>query len=163
MKEDSLLEGIGSGGVDRVIIAKVKMGVDLLGAIREIVKRARIKKGIIVGGVGALKKAIFRNLKRFPKTFPVKDEDRIYLEIDQPLEIVSLTGHIAPGEGGEPHVHIHFSASTVMEDNVVTLGGHLTEGTIAYVKVAVIIAVIQQIPMRVKFSTQIKSEELAID
>jgi predicted DNA-binding protein with PD1-like motif len=85
------------------------------------------------------------------------------LEINQPLELVSLTGHISPKENGEPNVHAHFSASTVSGDTVITLGGHLTEGTITSIKVAVAIAVIEDIPMKSVFRLQSKSDELVIE
>jgi predicted DNA-binding protein with PD1-like motif len=59
------------------------------------------------------------------------------------MEIVSLTGWMATKEDGEIEVHAHFSASTVMEDQVVTLGGHLISGVITSIKVVVVIGVIE--------------------
>lgn len=161
--DNSLLEGLGSGRLQRIVVARMKVGTDLLGGIQEAVRRERIEKGIFITGIGALRRAVFRNLRRFPKEFPVSDNDRLYLEINQPLELVSLTGHISPEENGEPNVHAHFSASTVRGDTVVTLGGHLTEGTITSIKVAVAIAVIEEIPMKSTFSSHSKSDELVIE
>jgi predicted DNA-binding protein with PD1-like motif len=60
------------------------------------------------------------------------------------MEIVSLTGWMATREDGEAEVHAHFSASTVMEDKVVTLGGHLIPGTLTSVKVVIVIGVIEE-------------------
>jgi len=85
----NLIEGIGKGKISRIIVVKIKKGVDLLEAITEVVKKEKIKNGIIISGIGALKKAIFRNLFQYPKDFPVTEKDRIYLEVNQPLEIVS--------------------------------------------------------------------------
>jgi predicted DNA-binding protein with PD1-like motif len=50
---------------------------------------------------------------------------------------------MATKEDGEIEIHAHFSASTVMEDKIVTLGGHLTPGTITSVKVVIVIGVIE--------------------
>ena len=160
--DNSLLEGLGSGRLERIVVARMKVGVDLLGGIQEAVRREGIEKGIFITGIGALKKAVFRNLRHFPKEFPVSDRDRLYLEINQPLELVSLTGHISPKENGEPNIHVHFSASTVKGDTVVTLGGHLTEGTVTSIKVAVAIAVVEGIPMKSTYSPDSKSDELVI-
>jgi len=146
----------------RIVVTRIKGGVSLLEGIREVVRREGIEKGIFITGVGALQRAVFRNLKRFPREFPVTDKDRLYLEINQPLELVSLTGHVSPKEDGEPNIHVHFSASTVKGDTVVTLGGHLTEGTITSIKVAVAIAVVEGIPMKSRFSSRSQSEELII-
>jgi predicted DNA-binding protein with PD1-like motif len=50
---------------------------------------------------------------------------------------------MATKEDGEIEVHAHFSASTVMKDEVVTLGGHLISGVITSIKVVVVIGVIE--------------------
>ena len=160
--KQSLLEGSGSGSIQRIVLARIKAGVDLLEGIEEVVRREGIEKGIFITGIGALQRAVFRNVKQFPKEFPVSDKDRLYLEINQPLELVSLTGHVSTKENGEPNIHAHFSASTVRGDTVVTLGGHLTEGTVTSIKVAVAIAVVEEIPMKSRFSSHSKSEELII-
>ena len=55
------------------------------------------------------------------------------------MELVSLTGWIAPRLDGGAEIHAHFAASTVQNETVVTLGGHLTEGTICGIKVVVAI------------------------
>lgn len=127
----------------RVVMGKLAMDIDLLEGIEELIKKERIQTGVILSGIGALKKATFRNLKVLPPDLKVEKHHRLYLELEQPMEIVSLTGWIATREDGEPEIHAHFSASTVMEDKVVTLGGHLTPGTITSVKVAVVIGLIE--------------------
>ena len=59
--------------------------------------------------------------------------------MEKPMELVSLMGWIAPKKGGGVEVHAHFSASTVENESIVTLGGHLTEGTICGIKVVIAI------------------------
>lgn len=161
--QESLLEGVGSGFVKRIVVARLKVGIDLLEGLHEVVRRESIQKGVFIGAVGALQKAVFRNVKQLPKTFPVTDQDRLYLEINQPLELVSLTGHIAPKQNGEPNVHVHFSASTVQDDTVVTLGGHLTQGTMTSIKVAVAIAEVEGLSMSSEFCDHTRSEELVVE
>jgi predicted DNA-binding protein with PD1-like motif len=140
----SLLEGIGNGRIDRIVMGKLRMDIDLLQGIEELVKREGVRTGVILSGIGALKKATFRNLKVLPPDLKVEKHHRLYLELEQPMEIVSLTGWIATREDGEAEVHAHFSASTVMEDKVVTLGGHLIPGTLTSVKVVIAIGVIEE-------------------
>jgi predicted DNA-binding protein with PD1-like motif len=134
--------------------------VDLLEAIYEVVKREKIQKGLILMGIGALKKAVFRNLKIFPREYPVTPKDRIYFEVQKPLELLSLSGYIVPRVNGEPHVHAHFSASTVMGDSIATYGGHLDQGTITFVKAAVAIGVLEGIAMGKKWVEERKTEDL---
>jgi len=140
----SLLEGIGKGRIDRIVMGKLRMDIDLLQGIEELVKREGVRTGVILSGIGALKKATFRNLKVLPPDLKVEKHHRLYLELEQPMEIVSLTGWIATREDGEAEVHAHFSASTVMEDKVVTLGGHLIPGTLTSVKVVIVIGVVEE-------------------
>jgi predicted DNA-binding protein with PD1-like motif len=136
---ESRLESIGSQRIERLVQFRVKPDADLLAAIREAIDSEGIRAGVIVSGLGALKKAIFRNLRWFPEAYPVTPQDRLYLELERPIELVSLMGWIAPKEGGGVEVHAHFAASMVEDDNIVTLGGHLTEGTVCGIKVAVAI------------------------
>ncbi len=144
----SLLEGTGKGRMNRVVMGKLKGDVDLLEAIKELAKKEAVQTGIILSAVGALKKAIFRNLKVLPPDLKVEKHHRIYLELEQPMEIVSLTGWMATREDGEIEVHAHLSASTVIQDQVTTLGGHLTSGIITSIKVVVVIGVIEDSNIR---------------
>lgn len=142
------LEGVGRGRMERVVMGKLAMDVDLLEGIEELVQRENIRSGVILSGIGALKKAIFRNLKVLPPDLNVEKHHRLYLDLEQPMEIVSLTGWIATKEDGEAEIHAHFSASTVIDDGVVTLGGHLTDGAITSVRVVVMIGVIEESDIR---------------
>jgi predicted DNA-binding protein with PD1-like motif len=121
---------------------------NLLEGIEELVKKERIQTGVILSGVGALKKATFRNLKVLPPDLKVEKHHRLYLDLEQPMEIVSLTGWIATREDGEPKIHAHFSASTVIDEKVATLGGHLMSGTLTSVKVVIVIGVIEDTDIR---------------
>jgi len=138
-----LLEGIGKGRMGRIVMGKLAMNIDLLEGIEELVKKEGIQTAVILSGIGALKKATFRNLRILPPDLKVEKHHRLYLELEQPMEIVSLTGWIATKEDGQIEVHAHFSASTVMEDKIVTLGGHLIPGTFTSVKVVIVIGVIE--------------------
>ena len=92
MDQNVRLEGIATGQIGRIVMARIPIGVDLLDAIFEVVRREKIQKGLILMGIGALQKAVFRNLKVFSKEYPVSAKDRIYFEVQKPLELLSLTG-----------------------------------------------------------------------
>jgi predicted DNA-binding protein with PD1-like motif len=96
----NLLESIGSQSIERLVQFRAKPDADLLAAIEEALEIEGIRAGVIVSGLGALKKAVFRNLKWFPETYPVRPSDRLYLEVEKPMELVSLMGWIAPKKGG---------------------------------------------------------------
>ena len=135
------IECSGSSRVQRVAQFRIRPGSDLLKAIADGLLAEGVQAGVFVSGLGALRRAVFRNLKVFPDTYPVSPSDRLYLRVEAPMELVSLTGWIAPGANGV-EVHAHFAASTVRDDTVVTLGGHLTEGTVCDIKCVVAVLVI---------------------
>jgi predicted DNA-binding protein with PD1-like motif len=156
------LEGIGRGCIERIIMGKLRIKVDLLEGIKELVQREGIRTGVILSATGALTKAIFRNLKILPENMKIHDQHRIYLALEQPMEIVSLTGWIATMENGETEVHAHFSASTVMRDTVTTLGGHLTPGTITSVKVVVVIGVIEETNIKAEVDPRLNQVDVKL-
>jgi len=141
------LASVGSQPVQRMVQLRAKPGTSLLAAIEEAAASEAVRAGVIVSGLGALERAVFRNLKHFPEHFPVTPSDRLYLEIRRPMELVSLTGWIAPTSGGGSEIHAHFSASMVQEETVVTLGGHLNRDTICGIKV--VVAILEVAPERV--------------
>ena len=138
-----VLLGIGRGRMDRIVMGKLRMDVDLIGTIKELAKREGIRTGVILSGIGLLKKGTFRNPKSFPPDFKMTDKHRLYVELDRPMEIVSLTGWIATKDDGEIEVHGHYSASTVLEDKTTVFGGHLGPGVITSINVVVVIGVIE--------------------
>jgi predicted DNA-binding protein with PD1-like motif len=158
----ALLEGVGRGRMDRIVMGKLKMDIDLLQGIQELAEREKIRTGVILSGIGALKKATFRNLKILPPDLKVEKHHRLYLELEQPMEIVSLTGWMATKEDGDLEVHAHFSASTVIEDKVVTLGGHLVPGVITSVKVVVVIGVIEETNIRAALDSRINQMDVSL-
>jgi len=155
-----LLERSGSAQISRVVIGKLKIGVDLLEGIRELVRKEGIRSGVILSGIGALQKAVFRNAKIMPPNYKMEDKYRVYVELDQPSELVSMPGWIATRENGEPEIHAHFTASTVVNEHVVTLGGHLTKGTITSIKCVVIIGVIDDARFRAANDPAINQMEI---
>ena len=156
----SLLTQIGSQTVQRLVQFRARPDAPLLAAIEEAVRSEDIGAGVIVSGLGALKKAVFRNLKHFPAQFPVTPDDRLYLEVEKPMELVSLTGWIAPREDGALEIHAHFAASLVANDTVATMGGHLTEETICGIKVVVAILVVDPENVRAAMDPETRTHDL---
>jgi predicted DNA-binding protein with PD1-like motif len=146
----------------RVIFGKLGMDVDFLEGIQKLIKREKVRTGVIISGIGALKKATFRNVKTMPPDFKIEKHHRLYFELERPMEIVSLTGWIATKEDGKPEIHAHFSASTVIDDKVVTLGGHLTPGTITSIKVVVVIGVIESTDIKAAIDSHVNQIDVKL-
>lgn len=144
MEDQTIIRGIACGQIRHLAQIALSPGADLLLGITEALSHNGIRNGVIFSGVGALERAVFRNLKRRPTSFPVRDADRLYLEVTTPLELIGLSGWAAPREDGRAEVHAHFAASTVQDDRIVTFGGHLTPGTVCGIKVAVAVLVLDE-------------------
>lgn len=157
------IANIGSQQILRVVQFRVKTGAALLFAIEEAVKAEEIHAGIIVSGLGALETAVFRNLKHFPRKFPVEPQDRLYQKVSRPMELVSLNGWIAPKKGGGTSVHAHFSASMVENETIVTLGGHLNHETICGIKVVVAILVVKPEGVMATKDPDTKTHDIFLD
>jgi predicted DNA-binding protein with PD1-like motif len=76
------------------------------------------------------------------------------------MELVSLTGWVAPRADGGVEIHAHFAASTVRDDTVVTPGGRLTEGTVCGIKVVVALLVIDESSARAERDESTRSLDI---
>ena len=150
----------GKGKIKEILQFRIKENQDLLEAIIKAVGENEIHSAIIISGIGVLSKAVCRNLRWFPKEYPVRDEDRIFYQINQPLELIALSGWVAGKPNGEPEVHAHFAVSTVEKEKVQSFGGHLTKGTITGVKVVVALAVLEEDEFYADFDKNTKSVDL---
>ena len=159
-RDSKLLERTGSFQFSRIVMGKLKVGTDLLEGIKEIARQEKIRTGVILSGLGALSKGVFRNAKIMPPDYKMKDEYRVYLELEKTMELVSLPGWIATKENGDIEVHAHFTASLVLDDKIVTMGGHLTSGTIASIKVVIVIGVIEDSRIKAAVDPNINQSEI---
>lgn len=124
-------------------MGRLKIGVDLLAGMEELVQTEKINTGVILSGIGALEQSNFRNAKFMPPDYKMNDSYRLYLKVEKPLELVSLSGWIATDKSGKVNIHAHYMTSTIVEDKIASLGGHLTKGTITSIKINVVIGVIE--------------------
>jgi predicted DNA-binding protein with PD1-like motif len=95
-------------------------GEMLLESIRQAIADKNIQNGVVVSGIGALKKCRIHYVLR--TGFPSKNE---FLTIEKPLELASVSGIIADGE---PHLHV-----VVSHEDKEVYAGHLEDGSeVAY-------------------------------
>ena len=119
------------GNFGRVVVMRLAPGDDILPTIIEIAKECGINQAIIVGGAASLSRAHVRNVRRYPESFPITDEVRVFSELDGPLELLSLSGNITRLENDEPYIHCHAAISVGRPDSL-AVGGHVLPGTVVY-------------------------------
>lgn len=162
MEQDEFIRDSKVCGFEKMVLLRVKPGADLLAAIEEGVKKHGVRSGVFVSGLGALKKAVLRNLRDFPASYPVRPEDRLYFEVERPLELLGMSGWIGERADGTAEIHAHFSASFAEGERVVGVGGHLTAGTVAAIKVVIAIAVLPPGSVGTEFDKETQSLDIAL-
>lgn len=92
---------------------RLTKGMTLKQSVLDYLTKYHIQAGSLLSVVGCLTEVRIR----------LADESKV-LELDGPLEILSLTGTLAP-----THLHLHIS---VADQSGRVYGGHLVEGTVSY-------------------------------
>lgn len=148
-----------TGNGSRVIVARLKPGSDLLQSLQDIASKEGIEGGVVLSGVGLLKKARLRNCRSLPEAFPITDANRAYLSFKRPLEILSISGNISKLEGRHL-VHAHVTLSYVEDDLITVIGGHLLEGCNVYGFAEIVIMELEGIEMEKRFDEETKTLQL---
>ena len=146
------------GELGQIIALRLPPGADVYMALEEIARKERIASGLILSGLGSLREVTLRNVRLFPKEFPIQDRNRIYTPKAEPMELLALTGNISQRDG-EVHVHAHAVISSGLEDGRV-YGGHLLEGCIVFTTVEVVLCSIHGMAMVRKIDPQTRVVEL---
>ena len=105
-----------SPGAGRVLILHLSKGDDLLKSIKQGIEEAGIQSGIVVSGIGSLRKFRYHFIK---DTEDVSTD--IFETAEGPLELVSIQGLILEGK---PHLHALVSEYGSKRH----ISGHLEEG-----------------------------------
>lgn len=157
--EKAFFSRLGKSG--KIFVARMKSEKDLLRALNSLVDENKIKAGVFLSGVGLLREARLRNCKSLPKEYPITDENRSYMKMTHPLEILSLSGNVSEVEG-KAWVHAHITLSYVEEEEIRVVGGHLIEGCIIFGFAEVILMELTDIDMRKTFDKETKQIQLFV-
>ena len=118
--------------VGRVIVAKIEPNEDLFDAIKELIKKHKIKSGLI-NVIGALKQFTIGY-------FDIEKKKYNFKTFDEDIELISCMGNIA-FKDNEPIIHLHVS---VGKDDYSIMGGHLSQPSVVSITAEVYIYEINQ-------------------
>lgn len=99
-----------------IVFVVLEPGDLLLESIQAIVKELDIHTGILLTGIGSLRKGHIHTV--LTNVNPVEE---LYLHLEGPLEVTNFNGLIA---NYEPHIHI-----TMSQPDMKFYGGHLEPGS----------------------------------
>ena len=107
-----------SGNFARIVVVRLKRGVDLLDGLKKAVEREKIRNAAILSGVGSLTGYHVHAVSN--TTLPAQN---IFYDAQGPQDLLNVNGYVMDGR---VHAHIVFS------DNQKGLGGHLEPGTTVF-------------------------------
>ena len=148
-----------TGGVGRIVVARLKHGNDLNLSLQQIVEENGLEAAVILSGVGLLSNVRLRNCKTLPEKFPITDKNRSFVSFERPLEILGISGNISVAEG-KPLVHAHLTLSHTENEKIRVIGGHLIEGCKVFGFAEVFIMELLKIEMDKKFDEETKTLQL---
>ncbi len=107
-----------SGNFSRIVVVRIKRGMDLLDGLKKAVEREKIRNAAILSGVGSL--TSYRVHAVSNTTLPAQN---VYYDAQGPQDLLNVNGYVMDGR---VHAHIVFS------DQQKGLGGHLEPGTTVF-------------------------------
>ena len=107
-----------SGDFTRIVVVRIKRGMDLLDGLKMAVEREKIRNAAILSGVGSLTGYHVHAVSN--TTLPAQN---IFYDAQGPQDLLNVNGYVMDGR---VHAHIVFS------DNQKGLGGHLEPGTTVF-------------------------------
>jgi predicted DNA-binding protein with PD1-like motif len=118
-----------SGKFERIVVVRLKYQADLLAGLESVVKKEKIRNGVILSAVGSVRGYQYHTVSN--RTFPSKD---VFVKNPTaPADIVSMNGYVIDGR---LHPHIMFANPDR------AFGGHLEPGTEVFTFAAVTIGVL---------------------
>ena len=148
-----------SGRLGRILVIRLAPGSDLLQSLEEIARKEEIISGIILGGAASLRRVVLRNVRGYPKAFPITNENRIFTPLEGPLELLSISGNISLREDGQLFVHAHITVSLGCPEGT-AYGGHLVAGAIIYSTGELVLAETEGVELRRFLNDETKVYEL---
>ncbi len=107
-----------SSQFERIVVVRLKRGMDLLDGLRKAVAQEKIRNAAILSGVGSLTSYHVHAVSN--TTLPAQN---IYYKAEGPQDLLNVNGFVL---NGRVHAHIVFS------DDQKGLGGHLESGTTVF-------------------------------
>lgn len=115
---------------DRMFVARLKHGKDILEGLNEIVEKEAIKNAVIITGIGSVTDYHVHVVDN--STFPSENK---FIRKDIPADVTNLTGFVIDGR-----VHAHLTLS----DEHGAIGGHLEPGTHVFTFCVLTIGILEE-------------------
>ena len=131
------------GKLGRVIVLRLKPGMDLLDGIQAACERYRIHNGVILSAIGSLACVRFCDVEALPEKKCGYGYGRI-LALDETIELTGASGVVCSDADGNINLHVHVCLS---DRNGKAYGGHLVQGTTVLMTADIVLGEIEGVSM----------------
>lgn len=117
-----------SGKFERVVVVRLKYGVDVLDGLNKAVAKEKIRNAVILTGHGSVTSYHLHVVGS--TALPPKD---VFMKGEGAYDVLGAQGHVINGR-----VHAHMTLASTKK----VIGGHLEPGTKAYTFIAIALGVL---------------------
>jgi len=118
-----------SSNFARIVVVRLKRGVDLLDGLKKAVEQEEIRNAAILSGAGSLTAYHVHAVSN--TTLPAKN---VFYKAEGPQDLLNVNGYVIDGR---VHAHVVFS------DDQKGLGGHLEPGTTVFTFAIITLGVLE--------------------
>ena len=131
------------GALGRVIVLRLKPGMDLLDGIQAACERYRIHNGVILSAIGSLGRVRFCDVEALPEKKCGYGYGRV-LALDDTIELTGASGVVCSDAEGNINLHVHICLS---DKTGRAYGGHLVQGTKVLMTADIVLGEIEGVSM----------------
>ena len=131
------------GKMGRVIVLRLKPGMDLLDGIQAACERYQIHNGVILSAIGSLSCVRFCDVEALPEKQCGYGYGRV-LELNDTIELTGASGVVCSDEEGNINLHVHICLS---DKTGRAYGGHLVQGTKVLMTADIVLGEIEGVSM----------------
>ena len=140
------------GRMERVIVARLLPGTDLLEGLQAVCEKHGIHNGVIISAIGSLNGVHYCNVEALPQLKCGYGYGQV-LYLDGPIELTGAGGVICSDEDGSINLHVHISMSDKYGN---AHGGHLVKGTRVLMTTDVVLGEIGDVKMLRKLDPEME-------
>lgn len=140
------------GRMDRVIVARLLPGTDLLEGLQAVCEKHGLRNGVVISAIGSLDGVRYCNVEALPELKCGYGYGQV-LYLDGPIELTGAGGVICSDTDGSINRHMHISMSDKYGN---AHGGHLVKGTRVLMTTDVVLGEIGDVNMLRKFDPEME-------
>ena len=131
------------GRLGRVVVLRLKPGMDLLDGLQAACERYQIHNGVILSAIGSLSCVRYCDVEALPEKKCGYGYGRV-LELNDTIELTGASGVVCSDAEGNINLHVHICLS---DKNGRAYGGHLVQGTKVLMTADIVLGEVEGVSM----------------